>query len=174
MDGSGPEVQVRIGWREWRELSMRSDEGKIGEQRSPKNEYTVEEVMDELDLCRKSVYNYISRGALSASKVNGMWVIQGESVRRVPRRRGRRKKERSKAEDLADRFLVDRKDYEELLRQAGKLRAMEELVWEYKQASEELERRVRNLEQELETYRRKGFWSRYFGKRRRSGRGRET
>ena len=144
---------------------MPSDEEKRGEEGSSRNEYTVDEAMEELNLCRKSIYNYIERGTLSASKVNGKWMIRGESIKRLPRKKSRKPWEQ---EGSTDRVSVDQTHYEELLKQAGKLRALEE-VWEYKGSNEELERRVWSLEQELGRYRKEGFWSRHFGARRREG-----
>ena len=144
---------------------MPSDEERRGEEGATRSEYTVDEAMEELNLCRKSIYNYIERGTLSASKVNGKWMIQKESLKRLPRKKRRKAWEQERA---TDRVSVDQTHYEELLKQAGKLRALEELVWEYKGTNEELERRVWNLEQELGQYRREGFWRRHFGPKKRT------
>ena len=67
----------------------RYEERKEGEG-SSRSEYTVDEAMEKLNLCRKSIYNYIERGTLSASKMNGKWMIQGESLKRLPRKKSRK------------------------------------------------------------------------------------
>ncbi len=131
--------------------------------------YTIKEASVALQMSTKTIYNYISNRMLDANKVNGRWIIDIESIRNLSS-----SKIRNNIEIIGDisnllekNIIVDREHYEGILRQIGKLKATEELLWEYKSAKEKLEYKVEELQNRLEEDRRsKGLWFKISGRKR--------
>jgi len=121
---------------------------------------TVKEAMVRLGLSDKTILKYIKDNILEANMRNGKWAISLESVERLPRKLYGRN-----IEDIQNllltsmnKIVVDRRKYEELLQEIGRLRAKEELLWEYKSTKERLEQRVEELEAALKACREHVGW----------------
>lgn len=128
--------------------------------------YTIKEASLALQVSTKTVRNYINKGLLQATKVHGRWIVDVESIRNISKN-----KIGKKMEIMADistlfqgKFLIDEEHYEDLLKQVGRINAMEELLLEYKSAKESLEEKVKKLESEVESYA-KGGWRRVLRRR---------
>ncbi len=117
--------------------------------------YTIKEASQELRVCQKTVHNYILRGVLKAEKEYGRWIIDPESFRTLKERKGIGD---TSAAALGNRMIVDKSHYEALLKQIGQFQGKEELFAEFKDAIEDLRRRVEKLERIFKEKQRKGVW----------------
>jgi len=122
--------------------------------------YTVKEAATVLGVSVKTVHRYIKQGVLKAVMKNGRWAIPEESVEGLPRNLYGQNIDKIRTEFSvpSDKILMDKAVYEDLLKELGRLRAKEELLWEYKTAQEELEHKVKTLESRLEELERRRFW----------------
>jgi len=131
--------------------------------------YTIKEASVILQMSTKTIYNYIANKILDAVKVNGSWIIDIESIRKISSSRNRSNIEiiGNISNLLEKNVIVDREHYEEILREIGKLKATEELLWEYKSTKEKLEDKVEKLQNRLEEETRsKGLWFKISGRKR--------
>lgn len=143
--------------------------------------FTVLQASQMLDMTTKTVYNYIKKSILVASKWNGIWIIEKghllelknklistETISQGPSKRGPKPRKTN--------ILVERQTYENLLRQAGQVTAMENLFAECLSRNHHLEQRITELERELSQVREeavgRGFWKRLRPKRKKSIEGR--
>ena len=122
--------------------------------------YTVKEAGTVLGVSVKTVHRYIKQGVLKAVMKNGRWAIPEESIEGLPKNLYGRNIDKTEMvfPIPSDKILVDKAAYEDLLRELGRLRAKEELLWEYKTAQEELAGKVKTLERRLEELERRRFW----------------
>lgn len=128
--------------------------------------YTVKEAAAMLGVSVKTVHRYIKQGVLKAAMKNGRWAIPAERIEGLPRNLyGRKMDEIETVFPIpSNKILVDKATYEELLKELGRLQAKEELLWEYKTAREDLERRVKTLEGRLEELKGRRFWKKKVSK----------
>lgn len=133
------------------------------------DDFTIAQASRFLDLSTKTIHNYIKKKILKASKWNGMWLIENGSIMEVNMKLNRSKiefqdtRKPSKGPHETS-FWVDKAHYEELLRQAGQLRAAENLLVEYKSQNQRLLDRIKDLEKEIHRRtseaQKRGFWRR--------------
>ena len=122
---------------------------------------TVKEAVVRLGLSDKTILKYIKDNVLKAEMRNGKWAISVRSIESLPGKLyGRNYEEITRLLPIGlNKIIVDRRKYEDLLQEVGRLRAKEEALWEYKSEKERLEQRVADLEAELEACRKHREWS---------------
>lgn len=133
------------------------------------NDFTIVQASKFLNVSTKTIHNYIKKGILRANKWNGMWFVEYGSIIEVNMKLNRNKIElQGHRKPLKDphetSFWVDKDHYEEVLKQAGQLRAAESLLIEYKSQNQQLLEKIKELEKEVDRLtqegQRRGFWKR--------------
>lgn len=140
------------------------------EEKSNKNDdFTIVQASKFLSVSTKTIHNYIKKGILKANKWNGMWFVENGSIIEINMKLNRSKIELKDLRKLSKgphetSFWVDKRHYEELLRQVGQLRAAENLLVEYKSQNQRLLDKIKELEKEVERHtlegQKRGFWRR--------------
>lgn len=135
-----------------------------------KNYFSVKEASLFLKCSTKTIYNYLKNGLLEAKKVNGEWAISAESLEMISKKEFGRSLEPSETLFEAlhrGKILIEQSMYEELLKEVGRLRAIEALLVEYKKTNEELLQSVAELKKQLRVAEEQphGLWKRWLRKR---------
>ncbi len=133
------------------------------------DDYTIVQASQFLSVSTKTIHNYIKKGILKANKWNGMWFVENRSIIEMNSKINRTKLEFKNTQKdpktpHETSFWVDKEHYEELLRQAGQIRAAENLLIEYKSQNQGLLDRIKELEKALDRLssegKTRGFWKR--------------
>lgn len=133
------------------------------------DDFTIVQASKFLNVSTKTIHNYIKKGILKANKWNGMWFLENGSIMEINMKLNRSKIEfqdlrRPSKGPHETSFWVDKGHYEELLRQAGQLRAAENLLVEYKSQNQRLLDKIKELEKEMDRLtlegQKRGFWRR--------------
>ena len=145
---------------------------KMEEKKNQNEDYTILQASQFFHMTTKTIYNYVKKGILKGYKWNGMWLIENESIVELNMKLNRTKIELKHPQNEPDRgheksFWVEKSHYEELLRQAGQLRAAENLLIEYKAQNQQLLEQVKSLEKEVDRVRQKGQNRGFLGRLRR-------
>lgn len=123
--------------------------------------YTIEQASKALGVSTKTVRNRIKSGMISATLVDGKYVVSLESIRHFPRKnQGKFQAEKSHSSTVP----VELSYLEGLLTRNAQLEAQAQGLLEHKAARDELTKRVADLEAELTQVRSRGFWSRLFNR----------
>ena len=142
------------------------------EKKNQNEDYTILQASQFFHLTTKTIYNYVKKGIFKAYKWNGIWLIENGSIMEFNMKLNRTKIElkhpsNEPLKDHEKNFWVEKSHYEELLRQAGQLRAAENLLVEYKAQNQQLLDQIKSLEKETDILNQAGQNRGFLGRLRR-------